>query len=169
MAKDIVVCSDAAADVGGNAGGTSDFGGDLADDKGIDLNAEVQKEQDISDSTGSIKSVKGVFAGTMAMFAAAFTPLAPLDQQPNEGKPLDVPAGIGASIEEGDPAPDNRGIEEQVPRKPETEQLPPNKPPNYVGQTLEQVAEQTVEQQGYSIVSPETQDTDTYSNDKDEQ
>jgi len=46
MAKDIVPSNEMIPETGAvNGGAGSDFGGDLADNKGVDLNADVQKER----------------------------------------------------------------------------------------------------------------------------
>jgi len=110
---------------------SSDFNGDLAKDNGLDLNSYEELNPELSKTdTG-----KRFVAGAAALGATIFAPLAPIKDEYIDGgnnvpaihqeytndvkTPEQIAAEMGATIQDGDPVPDTRGIEEQAPRNPE--------------------------------------------------
>jgi hypothetical protein len=171
MAKDFSSSSDISSDIGG-AGAGSDFGGDLAGDQGVDLNGGIDNTGGHKNSSPNMSKSWGTKLGILGgVLATPGVAVAGTDM-PNEhvqGIMNEPTADYHQIYERPDPrenmiaqgaGPANESEVIDVPIKPETEQRPPNPPPDYVGQTPEQVAEQIAEQQGYRIVLPETQDTE---------
>ena len=126
MAKDFDTSSDMIPEVGSEVSkdAGADYGGDIAGDDGVDLNAETQSLS---------KCGKRGLAAGMAGLGVATAPFAPLHGQSMDmnnpesilgprteihapaperpPSPLDEVAGIGATIEQGEPAPDNRDMQ----------------------------------------------------------
>jgi len=177
MAKDFDstgdITPDTGSDVGNNTG--SDRGGDLASDDGVDLNA----------GGGNLAktSVKDrlIAAGLLPVAATGVydrpnehvqdllnDPVHEYQQtvdRPPDKTPQEWAAEIGATIREGGLAeethPDSLVVQES-----ETGQGSPD----YVGLSPEQVAEQTAQQQGFTTVSSESeQSVDTFSDENDKQ
>ena len=104
MAKDISMCNDISPDAGAvNGGAGTDFGGDLADNKGVDLNA-------------------GEMAKATMMSCDVPPPPPPVPAEIREipeSQGFKTPEQIAAEMKDAwdynDPATDNRGIEEQQP------------------------------------------------------
>ena len=107
MAKDFNLSNDARIDVRNDISSKNalDFSSDLASDIGVDLNA---------DETILSKGIKEGVAGMIATVVATVSGFTPLAGQSEDyitlPQPVSIVADIGATIKEGDPAPDNRNV-----------------------------------------------------------
>jgi len=116
MAKDLEMCSDISPDTGGSVADTgSDFGGDLAKDDGVDLNA------------GECAKAEGLAKATMMSYDVPPPPppvpaeIREIDasQVPGYKTPEQIVAEMKEAWEYNEPATDNRDIETRQPLEPE--------------------------------------------------
>ena len=120
MAKDIVICNDIIPDTGGTyCGARSDFGGDLAGDRGVDLNAGVvSKATMMSYEAPPPEDYSGMT--TRPPDSAIYT-----EAPEHAGR---TPEQVAAEMQEAwgynEPATDNRGTEEQTPHESECSDSP---------------------------------------------
>jgi len=120
MAKDITMCNDVSPDVGAGAGGAgADFGGDLAGNKGVDLNVgEVSKATLMSYDAPPPEDYSGMAARPPD--SAIYT-----EAPEHAGRtPEQVAAEIAEAHGYNEPAIDNRGVLEQAPHESEYHDSP---------------------------------------------
>ena len=132
MAKSYELNGDIYSDTSDNVSDNmKDFNEDLASTDGVDLNNENTSERQEIIALSKTGIGRRFVAGTAAVGASILAPFAPIkndykneeynvpaiqQEYPYEIKtPEQIAIEMGATIQEGDPVPDNRGIEEQAP------------------------------------------------------
>ena len=92
---------------------SSDFNGDLARDNGVDLNAEADNNSD-SNKNSSIKKAALFIPSPPPPKLPEAPPIIEVMPETKNPTPLQEALNFNETIQEGDPAPDNRDISEQA-------------------------------------------------------
>ena len=168
MAKDFNLESDLKLSVSNdtNIKANLDFGSELASNVGVDLNSEADHIIDSENTAQNVSKHWGT--GAAALGAATFAAIGGVFsgvKPPEYGSESDIRTHInteydGARFLEGERRRESqRQIETANAASNGSEYADNCDPPfDYTGKTPEQVAEQTANQQGFRIVSPETEE-----------